>query len=138
MSVVDTDGVELMTDMEQKAEIDSLDALHAKRRQLLPEYSALKALHGQNGKYDLRRKNRLEAAKIQARMDMEKEGAKITEAAVDARAHTDAGYEKFIEDGITAGTRFIVVENDMNEINERIENRLSMLYAYGREVGMQK
>ncbi len=138
VSLVDADGVELMTEMEAKASIDSLDALHAKRRQILPEYALLRALHGPNGKWDARRKARLEAAKIGARIDLVKTGEKVTEALVDAMGHGDAGYVQFIEDGITGATRYVELDAEMTEIEEQLENRTAMLYAWGRELGLQR
>lgn len=137
-NVVDDDGVLLMTDMEQKAEIDSLDALHAKRRQLLPEYKALRALHGPNGKFDALRKARLEAAKIQARMDMETAGRKVTESAVDTEGHADDGYVTMLSEAVRDHSRYIELDVEMTEIAERVENRIAMLYAWGKEAGMQR
>ncbi len=126
-----------LTDLEQRADTDSLEHLHVERRKLLPEYATLRALHGSNGKWDARRKARLEAAKIQARMDMVKEGEKVTESAVDARGHADEGYVQFIEDGIAGATRFVEVETEVSEIEELIRNREIALSVYGKEVSLR-
>jgi hypothetical protein len=138
MSIVDTDGVLVARDIEDKAGIESLEQLHSLRRQLLPEYKTLKALHGPFGKWDFRRKARLEAAKIQARIDVSKTGEKYTEAMIDTMGHADAGYIQFIEDGIDGATRYVEVETEMNELAERVESRIAELYAWGKEAGLAR
>ena len=123
--------------LEERADADSLEHLHAERRKLLPEYAVLRALHGPNGKWDARRKARLEAAKIQARIDLVKTGEKVTEAMVDAMGHGDPGYVQFIEDGIVGATRFIELETEVSELEELIRNREIALTVYGKEVSLR-
>lgn len=122
-----------LSDLEAKAEIDSLGDLQQRRRQLLPEYASLRALHGPNGKWDAKRKSYLEAMKIKARLALKESGEKITDATVDAYAHADDAYVQFLLDGELAATRFVEVETSITELEERIENRKAVLYAWSRE-----
>ncbi len=123
--------------LETRADADSLEDLHARRRAILPEYAALRALHGGGGKWDNKRKALLEAMKIRARMELTKDGAKTTEAAVDALGHADDQYVAFVDRGIEDATRFVVLETEISEIEEKIRNREIALSVYGKEVSLR-
>lgn len=125
-----------LTDLEQRASIDSLEDLHVRRRQLLPEYATLRALHGPGNKWDARRKTMLSAIAIRVRMNPPA-GIKITDDTVDALAHGDDQYVTFVDEGIASHTRYIVLETEMNELEERIRNREFCLTAYGREISLR-
>jgi len=126
-----------LTDLESRASIDSLEDLHARRRQVLPEYATLRALHGSNGKWDARRKALLEAMKLRARMECQQKGEKVTEGLIDAMAHGDPQYVAFIDQGITDGTRYVELETAVSEIEEKIRNRETCLLTYGREISLR-
>lgn len=121
-----------LSELESKANVTSLEGLHVARRQLLPEYSALRALHGPGNKWDSRRKAILSAIKVRVRMSTPPNG-KWTEDAIDAAAHADDQYAAFIDQGIDSATRYVILENAMAEISERIEDRKSGLYLFGAE-----
>lgn len=126
-----------MTALEDRADVASLEALHAERRTLLKEYARLKALHGPNGKWDAKRKAMLEAMKIRARMELTERGEKITEDKVDAYGHADEQYVAFVDRGIEDATRFVELDNQITEIEERIRNREIALSVYGKEVSLR-
>lgn len=126
-----------MSALEDRADVASLEGLHAERRKLLPEYAKLRALHGTFGKWDARRKAMLEAMKIKARDEMTRNGEKITDAAVDARGHADDTYIAFIDRGIEDATRYVELETQISEIEERIRNREIALSVYGKEVSLR-
>lgn len=126
-----------LTSLESRAETDSLEDLQLRRRQLLPEYAALRALHGPNGKWDARRKAMLEAMKIKARMALKDAGEKVTEAMVDAYAHADEQYVAFLDAGEAGAIRYVVVDNEVTELQERIEGRRAAIYAFAREASLQ-
>jgi hypothetical protein len=123
--------------LEERADIESLEHLHAERRKLLPEYASLRALHGPNGKWDAKRKAMLEAMKIRARMELTKDGGKTTEAAVDALGHADEQYVRFVDEGVEGATRYVVLETEMSELEELIRNREIALSVYGKEVTLR-
>ena len=133
----ETDWDGALTQLEERAEIDSLDDLQARRRQLLPEYSALRALHGSNGKWDAKRKALLEALKVRARMDATKRGEKVTEGLIDALAHADEQYIAFVDSGIDGATRYVVLETEITEIEEKVRNREFCLTAWSRELALR-
>lgn len=124
--------------IESRTEIASLEGLQHKRRQLLGEYAALKALHGPNGKWDNRRKQFLELAKIKCRMDLQKKGEKVTETYVDALAHADEDYGNLITQGIEGAVRYIQLDTEMREIEEQIESRSAELYFLSAEARLQR
>ncbi len=122
-----------LTERENRADVTSLEGLHAERRQLLPEYAKLKALHGPNGKWDAYRKALLEALKIRHRAALTKSGEKITEAYIDALAHGDDQYVTMIGEAIDQATRYVELDTRMAEIAERIDDRKSSLFCYSAE-----
>jgi ferritin len=130
--MADFDGA--LSELESRFELDSLLDLQAQRRQLIPEYASLRALHGPNGKWDAKRKALLEATKIRARMVCQQKNEKVTEGLIDAMAHADEQYMQFIEWGIEGATRFVVLENQIADLNERIENRKSSMFLAGQEI----
>lgn len=127
-----------LTPLESRAEIASLEGLHVERRQLLREYAPLRALHGPNGKFDNKRKALLEACKIRARMALQKAGEKTTDAAVDAAGHADEQYVSFIDQGIASAVRYIELETQVSEIEERIRNREISLLCYNSEAKLAR
>lgn len=133
-----TDWSGELTALESRADIDSLEDLHTRRRQLLPEYGALRALHGSNGKWDAKRKQMLEAIKVRVRMDARKREEKVTEAYIDALAHADESYDKMITESIVAATRYFELECEMSEIEERIRSRELAILAYNAEARLSR
>lgn len=133
---MDFDGA--LTALEERADITSLEGLQHERRQLLREYAPLKALHGNFGKFDNKRKALLEACKIRARLEMQQKGEKTTEAAVDALGHADQQYIDFIDQGIVGATRYVELETAVVEIEERIRNREICMLAYNSELKLAR
>jgi hypothetical protein len=124
--------------LESRAEIDSLESLHVQRRQLLPEYAVLRALHGSNGKWDAKRKQMLEAIKVRVRMEAQQRGEKVTEGYIDALAHADDQYASMIDQAIMGATRYVMLDTEVSEIEERIKSREIELLAYSSEVRLAR
>jgi len=122
-----------VTALEARADTASLEGLHVQRRQLLPEYAALRALHGNNGKWDAKRKQLLEALKVRVRIEAQAKNEKVTEGLVDALAHAQDQYIQFIDEGIVGATRYFEVQTAMDEITEQIEARSAAIFAYSAE-----
>lgn len=129
---------DLVREIEERAGIDSLGDLHARRRQLLIALAPLAALHGPFGKWDDKRKQMLEAMKVKARMGLTTEGVKITESLVDATAYADEQYARFVDDGISGHIDYLNMNAQMQEIVERISSREAELYVYGKEAGLAR
>jgi hypothetical protein len=120
--------------LESRAEIDSLEDLHARRRHLLVQLAPLKALHGPFGTWDAKRKQILEALKIRHRVELQAKQEKTTEGLIDALAHADPQYERFLDESTAAKAEYLTLDNELTEIAERIEGRNAALYAYSSEV----
>jgi len=121
-----------LTERENRAEVCSLEALHVERRQLMPLYCALKALHGPANNWDKRRKCLLSAIKIRVRMSPAPSG-KWTDAGVDDAAHADEQYVRFVDEGIATATQYAELDIRMTEISERIDDRRNGLFLYSAE-----
>lgn len=124
--------------VESRAECECLGDLQARRRVLLTTLAPLKALHGHNGLFDDKRKSMLEAMKVKARMALGESGAKITEGMVDAHAYADPQYERFIDTGITDRVEYIVQQNELTELEERIRSRELELLVFNSEIKLQR
>lgn len=128
----DYDGT--VTDLEDRANVPSLEGLHHERRQILEEWKVLKALHGPGDKWQNRRKAFLEARKLAATMIYEEtKKTKPPEWIIDMMGHADEAYIKFVEDGIAAAARYEELSVLKSEIEERIFSRNIELSAYSSE-----
>lgn len=123
--------------VESRAEVESLDALHAERRALLPEYARLRVLHGPFGIFDARRKAMLCAVAVRVRMDLRARQEKTTEAFIDAAAHADNQYQRFLDESVAEKIRYVETETAVTEIEERIRSRETELNCYRAEIGLR-
>lgn len=126
-----------LTALESRADVDSLEDLHQRRRQIMPEYSVLRALHGPFGKWDAKRKAMLCAVKVRVRMATQTAAQKITEAAIDDEGHADAQYIRVVDEGIDGATRYAMLDMEISEIEEKIRSREIGLRAYSVEAGLR-
>lgn len=120
--------------LESRADVDSLEDLHQRRRTLLVQLAPLKALHGPFGTWDAKRKQLLEALKVRHRMELAQRQEKATEGLIDALAHADEQYARFLEDSTEAKAKYLTLDNELTEIGERIEARNAAIYAYSSEI----
>lgn len=135
----DSDGVAIeSTELEGRAGLRSLDALHAERRQLLTILAPLKALHGPGDLWDAKRKQMLEAMKVRHRLKLLEGGQKVTEGLVDSLAYADEQYLNFIDQGERDRIEYITLQNRYNEIEEQIRDREFSLLAYNAEIKLAR
>ncbi len=123
--------------LEERADIDSLEHLHAERRRLLEAHGKLLALYGSFGHYDDHRKRMVEALKVAARMELTKAGVKVTEDLVTATAYGSDRYQEFIDNALGEKIEYLQAQNAVDELAERIRNRELALTAYSREVSLR-
>lgn len=135
-AATDWDGV--LTDLEARAELDSLEALQRERRVLVEQNAGLMARYGSFGMFDDFRKRFVEAQKVRARMDLTKDGAKVTEGAVDAHAYGGDAYEKFLDNAYEEKVQFFKVQTRIDEINEKIRSRELAILAYNSELKLAR
>lgn len=133
----DTWGGEL-TALESRADIDSLEDLHERRRQIVAANKRLVALHGNFGLFDNFRKKMLECEKVRVRMDLTAKGVKTTETMIDAEAHASEPYARFLDTALDEKIEHIRVSNELSEIEERIRARELALTAYSRELALAR
>lgn len=126
-------------ELESRAGAESLEELQQARRDLLTKLAPLKALHGPFGLFDARRKQMLEALKIQSYHQLVKDGehnGKPPEWRVDAEAHGDPMYATTIDNAVTDRIEYLTLETELSALEERIRSREAELFAYGREIRM--
>lgn len=141
-SVVDVETGEVLefegSPLEERAGIASLDGLHAERRQLLNILAPLKALHGPGDLWDSRRKQMLEALKVRKRLELLETNQKVTEGLVDSLAYADEQYLRFLDQGERDRIEYITMQNQLNEIEEKIRDREVSLLVYNSEVKLAR
>lgn len=120
--------------LEARAEVDSLEALHNERRQLMLTLAPLKAVHGPFGLFDHRRKSMVEAMKVKARLRLSQMGTKATEAMIDAEGHEDAQYVQFLDQMERDKIAYLHQQTQLDEIDEKIRSREIEIMAYNSEL----
>lgn len=133
--------------LESRAEVDSLDALHRARRRLYDEfdYPRLRVLYGPADYADRRRKQLVESLKVRARHPAADDppapetGARgaITDGAADAWAYGHPAYLKLLEAQEEDAILFVWVDCRVREVEEKIASRLTELAAYRSEMRLQ-
>ena len=143
------------TDREVRADIPSLDDLQQRRKDLYKEYAPLRArFGGSRGQGSLsesiRKRHRaliMKSIVIEMRQEWEKpsENKSIVRGAfsepaenkLERLANADPRHIAFCDQLEKDCTRFEVLSNDIQEINEQIASRQAEIYAYTKEIGLQ-
>jgi hypothetical protein len=124
--------------LEARAELDSLEDLQSRRRQLVAQNAGLMARYGNFGMADDFRKRMVEALKVKARMELQQAGAKTTESMIDAHAYGSDDYAAFLDNALGEKIDFIRVQTAIDEINERIRGRELAIMAYNAELRLAR
>lgn len=138
--------------LEERAEIDSLEILQAERRKLLKDYAPLAAKFkgGATAGTDAARKRHRALVAKRILADMKENWGKTlrpgevvgvwkepAETALERMANADIEHIAFCEKLESDYMRFILLENDIQEVNEKIRSREVELYSYNAELRMQ-
>jgi hypothetical protein len=146
--------------LENRAEVDSLEALQHRRREKMKAYAPLAAKFkggATAGTDAARKRHRALVAKrilveLRQRFDAgpqqvpSKKTAGLmvpavfeepSETALERMANADTEHIAYCDKLQTEYTRFILLENDIQEINEKIRSREVELYSYNAELRMQ-
>lgn len=126
--------------LEHRAEVDSLDALQHRRRELLKDYAPLAAKFkgGATAGTDAARKRHRALVGKRILVEMKQRGEKDpSEAALERMANADTEHIAYCEKLESDYTRFILLDNDIQEINEKIKSREVELYCYNGELRLQ-
>ena|ERR1700753_1379120 len=124
--------------LEFRAEIPSLESLHAERRQLIESNKRLKALHGPFGHWDDHRKRMVHVLRLKYRLEANASGKKVTESEIEDMARGSEEYGRFIDEGLTEATEWQAIANRLAEIEDEIHSRGLALTAYSKEIGLQR
>jgi hypothetical protein len=132
---------DMRTGLEAKADVWSLDELQQKRRELMKEYAPLAAKFkgGAVAGTDAARKRHRALVAKRILVDLQQQEKKEpSEAALERMANADTEHIAYCDKLEAEYTRFIVIENDIQEINEKIRSREVELYAYNAEIRMSR
>lgn len=133
-----TDWAGELTALESRADTDSLEGLHQRRRALVYANAKLVALYGSFGMWDDHRKRMVEAMKVKARMELSAGSEKKpTEGAIDATAYASEQYGRFIDDALDEKIEYLNVMTQLDEIAEKIRSRELALVAYAKEISLR-
>ena len=124
--------------LESRAEVDALDTLHDRRRTLLADLAPLRAMHGAFGMFDPKRKALVESMKVRARLRLTETGGKVTDAIIDAEAHCDPQYQRWLDEQLTEKVKYIQLEAQYDELVELIRNREISLQVFNAEIRFQR
>ena len=125
--------------LEERADVEPLEALHHERRSLLPKHSKLWALYGPGGTADDRRKAYLAVIALELRQGPPVAGAKgWTDGLLDTAARADTRYREFLDKATSGRAKLKVLETRLSEIEDRIESREVELRAYTAEMRMTR
>lgn len=143
------------TDREIRAEIPSLEELQQRRRELMKVYAPLAAKYkgsrGQGSLADSARKRHRALIMQKILVELKQVWDKPTgnpsivrgpfkepsESALERMANAHTEHIKFCNDVEKEVQRYILLENDIDEINEIIQSRQAEIYAYTKEIGLQ-
>jgi hypothetical protein len=124
--------------IEARADVESLTDLHRQRRQLMNVLAPLAALHGNFGKWDAKRSQMFKAMEVKARLGLMAMTGKATDKAVEAQAGDDEQYVRFVDDGITGHIEYLRLNNDLQDLNDRIRSREVELGIYNAELRLAR
>lgn len=128
------------TPLEYRAEVRSLEALQHRRRQLIPRYAALAAKFkgGSAASADTKRKQHraLVARMILTKWPIEKK--EPSEVALERLANAHSKHRRFCDEIEQEFAEYIMLDNEITEINEKIRSRETELMAYNAELRMQR
>lgn len=125
--------------VESRADVESLEALQAERRTLLPRFTQLasKFKGGQSASADTKRKQH--RALVSKRIEAEWKGDKApSEAALERMANADVEHIAFCESIEREFTEYVLLEYRITEIQERIRNRETCLNVYNAELRLAR
>ena len=134
--------------IEYRADVDSLEQLHAKRREIIKRLAPLELLFGSGGdRWDANRKrHRNGIAKLirneifeKWRAGGAKEGWKEpAEAMLERMANSDDRHLNYVVETEGRFAEWMEVKNELDEVNEKIASRDVELRAYTGELFLQR
>lgn len=127
-----------LTALESRAEIDCLEDLHQRRRELVERNASLMARYGSFGLHDDYRKQFVECQKLRARMALATEKGRVTQGMVDEAAYGSDEYAAFLDNALAEKVEYLKAQNEIDEINEKIRSREIALLSYNAELKLAR
>jgi hypothetical protein len=137
--VVDDDGVLQHTALESRADVDNLEALQAKRRELVKKFAPLAAKFrgGQVAGSDAARKRHRAMVSNLLLRDLRERGEKDpSETALERMANADQRHIDFCKTLEDEFADYIMLENEVAEVTEQIRNREECLRCWRAELSL--
>ena len=133
------------SDLEARADADSLELLHHQRRMVLRELAPLAAIFegGQTPLADgIRKQHRALVSRdllleMRARGELKKEAKDLSEAALERMANVDPRHVVFVQKLEKWRIRYVLLKGQLTELQEKIRNRELVLLAYTAELKLQ-
>ena len=115
--------------------LSNVDALLGKRSELVKRIAPLRARYGGAGNYLGERLFKMEEAKVAVaiRARLRDAGEKTTEPQIDALVRVDEGYQVALTNEVTERQRWIELEEELKDIEWRLEMRKADAYLLGAE-----
>lgn len=142
-TIADGDGVLMQDPLEHRAEVLNLDALQTVRRNLVEQYAPLAAKFkggaGNGSSSDAARKRH--RALIAKSILIEQFGGdkkEPSETALERMANADPRHIEFCDDLERQFAKFIVLENEIADVNEQIRDREERMRVYRAELGLAR
>jgi hypothetical protein len=123
----------ILHDLEARAQVDSLERLHHRRRTLVKRLAKLEALYGPFGLADSYRRQMRGVIATELRGS----GKKLTKDAAEDAAAADPRYRQLLDDQLDGAAQFRLLKVRVTEIEELIRNRDLALQTYNKELGLQ-
>ena len=131
--------IDPVTALEHRAELESIEGLHALRRQLLITLAPLKAFHGINGKFDRTAQSMSRVYLIKARNEyVAKNQAKPTEKVLEAEGYSHPEYMAWLDRMVAEHIEYEIQQDTYNALTERIRAREFALTAYSAEARLAR
>lgn len=136
MTATQWDGA--LTELEARADIESLEDLQQRRREIVAKYAPLAAKFkgGTTAGSDSARKRH--RALVAKRILLTAGDKAPSEVALERMANADLEHIQFCENLERDFARFIILENDIADITERIRSREECLRVYRAELGLER
>ena len=122
-------------DLEARAGLDDLSALHAKRDALVKTASNLYARFGPFGTAEARRKSALALAAMQVRADATE---RLTEKAIEDASRTHKTYLACLDEMEDGRATWLVLENKIQNITDVIQRGPALARFAAAEVGLRQ
>jgi Trp operon repressor len=112
---------------EQLLGVEPIDALLGELARTTQEWAALFALHGPGGAWEAQRKALWCLLATEIRDAAATRGEKITEGAIEQRAHAHPRYIRFCDEAIVSRTRYAVLESERESLTMRVNRGQALL-----------